>query len=615
MTSHHQRGDRAEITLEINILLESGSYVDGTPGRLRVFLPSSEAPHPAEDSRTFPCNSGEPATAKLWVPTSMHENVPILVWWMPERKMLGELHLETKEARESDSSSSSSSELAAQSYQSSFAACGRITLSRLSEPRPAAPLLNYIGDTIGVLEMHITAVPVGTVTFAAERKEPWLQPAEVTSATRKHTELTEAKLRVSATAPSGTNITSCLAPASFHEITLPVGVVPTWSFPLFVYRSAVHRANAPNSIQLVQRLYELSVFSMRLRAEEYKTWSLDTHLELYCEMLTVASRHALYVKDGSLRNGVEQLDDEWNYTFADGFDCEDGTAWALAIDTLLKHCTRLSPEVHHLMGKVKAIGYTAMFCIGALKLAEGKYTYHAFLLQLPILWLASQLSTTTPSPKEEKQIRTTAVAVDRKSLPCPLIIESTAWATGNWKYEDAAVTESSYRRGHRMAPVECLPKVAPSLLKSLYTHVQLGFLPSMIDSSSGGITRVAFRQGGKLGASVIDLMEGRFWDHRVIHSIMKVGAHDVAAAMAAYDCMPRMTLPIAAPLTEPAIVYLRRAKSVHETVPLIDVCYRYKDWGPEIQARLAKEYSGCSDFEITSLRIGAELRGIRVRGW
>lgn len=288
-----------------------------------------------------------------------------------------------------------------------------------------------------------------------------------------------------------TNITE-MGSFVFGKVVTPYGTMPGWGF---AYLASKRAEKVAYNDTLLSLFYNACYFTF-LKPEDFDKAPLNHKLELLGEMQTMAMRFLVYVRDTSLRLGQDHLVDDWT-RIADSpvpalieYDCEDGAEEMIAQATALRQAQGLTGALAELQ-RLECC-YFSCFCIVTLRLGgTSDWVYHAVVMKFDCRWLLRKLG------------------LDRRDLEFknplpPLLLESTAYTTSNWKFETPFCTEKMFSTADEF--IEANTKICAEMVAEpcLYGHLVTFYCPELLETYSVGQVECAFN--GKRGIPIKTLM-------------------------------------------------------------------------------------------------------------
>lgn len=570
-------------TVRIGCQVDASFYKTGTPGSVTVFLSRDNCEPGSYDGFTE-AKVGERAHVNVRIPTKIKGKAKLMAWWHVERKILHEKQIEGDAKW-------------AQTYRA-FAAHSICTIDAVNQSGDWFNLYDIDAIQVGRIRLLVTEVPADTVQLLPGDDDTTLSYSQVSAITDKLSTAFDRKFK-----SQESNI-DYLPPHTFSKIKLTVGQVPMWSFMGTPNDDArTQPADDADTECLFLRLLEIAIYSMDLKgfdAVRAQAPSSPMVTEFVAQMITVFTRHMLYVKDSTNHGGDRDVQtDEWmraghcRHASGIGYDCEDGTALAYELCLMFRRATFTDERLQWLQAADR--GLVPLFCIGSIRLGHGQHTYHAFILKLPLS------------------------GSDRAAA----LYESTSYSTSCWAYDmdrDADALSEKFRLGFISKPIEGnIQMPAPmTISQGVYRHVVAAYSHDGFGTKDNGdvTVRMDFTQDGKVGALVDDVMLlpfSAFAKNGIrLAPSLDVTRKDVATVHKMYACMPRLRRIRCGEIKTPAVVHLNPAPGMGS--PRYDICFRHSDWSGELREAL-----WCATraklIQATIIKPTHSFEGIRVRIW
>jgi hypothetical protein len=270
-----------------------------------------------------------------------------------------------------------------------------------------------------------------------------------------------------------------VTPSAFRDILTPVGPLPMWSFPWWIWEH--HRRDSFSHMGILESLLQMACYNMGLEYNNEAGYDITTMSELLSEVTSMIPRACYYTPDYSRREGKRrEIIDEWSYLCHQSslayasYDCEDGSSSVIEVSSMLKHGyggKSASPLLQRL--HIHDNHYVTLFCIGTLRVPNTEeYIYHVYVMKLDRQWFLKQcgfISFTSHTPP----------------LPA-ILIESTSYSSGCWEYKSKYTTEEIYERTRdkKQQPVEINAKIPSEIQfnrRCMYGHTQTVVCPEWVE--------------------------------------------------------------------------------------------------------------------------------------
>lgn len=553
--------------ITIAFQIDAEYYPDGADGYVTMYIPRSLSDSKYNDPEVAMV-TGRRYDIRLWVPSSMPSNMPIMIRWTVKRTLLGDKHIDGYAAPSSSSSKSSSTQ--PQVYYA-LAAFVNPEINQLEDVRSHV-MKDIQGTSVGTIKMVAVSIEGGVIL------SPPLQSYINDNTTRaeRMAKVTEKSL---SSKMNGTNITY-LPPSFFDAYPTPIGTIPRWAFVREVERPIDDPVKYNRCFEGLLKIAKLSMGYLD-RADI----PIDTKCELMCNMFLAPTRHLMYVTDSSRRQYDDTPTDEWEHLGhsgrgeLEGFDCEDGASQTIElIYNFINMPSKAIKDPLLLELHTIAQGYMPLFCIGSIRLGSG-YTYHAFVLLM-----------------DKNRLKTPPTATT--ALPTCLL-ESTNYSTSCWEYKDGKQTQKEYEAKHLKQPIEAITFVPNNLMKSIYMHLCVAYSPTLMKL---GIARLDFTQGGRYGVSILDIMQGNTYN--VIETSLPEDTNF-------YDYMQRSGSLF---VNDNVGIDPESWADLATTKPDYDLCYRAVDWSSKLYSDIRSQ-TKASKTQVIHINLPANQKGVRVRCW
>lgn len=404
-----------------------------------------------------------------------------------------------------------------------------------------------------------------------------------------------------------TNINYPLPSNTFERYLYPyLGNAPMWTFPM--ERETI---KSPSDVAaMFDSMYRIALHAMNLSPDTITPSSpVPLLAEILCNICLANTRYMLYVLDntrmnadskgGTLGDGSNQTDD-WErlcqsmlHSHIDGYDCEDAAELVMRIYYLLYDVgdsTLFKEPMMRYIHSTLVKQYLPLFCIGTILLKGDNYTYHAFVMLL-------DRSTFVNNNKKKK---------DTSLLP-PCLLECTNYTTSCWEYDgDGEKTFKQYTKECEVGGPKACVLITKNLVTPIYQHLFTCFSSDLYESK--GITRIDFKQNGKYGMQIHDMMMNNTSGMEVV--ITKNGG-DSSVIQKLYNYSPRLlslVTPVKVDVDEET-----ETKHIVSDTPVYDFCYRKVDWNKELYSTIRNKLTGHYQIDVTYITLPGHQQGVRVK--
>lgn len=337
---------------------------------------------------------------------------------------------------------------------------------------------------------------VAKVLLVASSTKPFLskEPLKAPAAESGHQWLEKVRsLHQSNASLRDTNVTE-IQKFIFGKVNTPYGTLPSWVFSWLAARRA--RAVTQSHAQVLELLFANACYFVHLDPSQFETAPIDTQLEIMCEVSTMAPRFLVYVRDVSLRLGHDHLVDDWTripdapVPALIAYDCEDGSEEVLAQSIALNATPALTGSLRQLQRLERR--YCSCFCVVTLRLGSADdWIYHAIVMKFDRRWMQKKLGLPIDEP-------------ETAPLLPPLLLESTAYTTSNWRYRTPHCTTKTFEVAE--AHIEANTKICAELIveQNKYGHLISFTCPELTENNEIAQVECAFKH--KHGIPIKTLM-------------------------------------------------------------------------------------------------------------
>jgi hypothetical protein len=567
----------------VGFQLESKYYAPESLGTVEVFLPRDQCEPTTKDAYSGLIEIGKRGKLVMRIPSSLPKATPLIVRWSTIRWMDGD-------GKHYDGSIITKRPPFAQMYHAT-AGRGFCTIGE-AERGAWARLYDSENECVGRIYLIVLDVPERSVELT-DSPTNYLTPTEVSAMTK------EMNMAINEQLDQYESNIDYLTPCNFTQIQQSVGYVPMWSFTVEPF--AAVSSDASDTERLFIRMAVIAACDMYdskgQRVDISNTTDPATMAEFIAKILLFFTRHMLYVKDSSKRNGTkETYTDDWmqlghaRHPASMGFDCEDGTSMLTELCMLFNHAKFTDPILQRLQAFDKQ--YIFMWCIGAIR-SGGSNTYHSFGMKIG-LGAFFQFERGVP--------------MTSKGVP-NVLYETTTESTSCWAYDIAdRSAKDRHAAGYITKPIEpnigCPAQV--TVERNLYRHLVVAFAPHV------SVARMDFLQNGKIGASIEDIMFNRLSNIKAL--VTETTDKDLGNIKRMYMCAQRLA-PIRCGLDLPGVITtLTASETIPTTRPYYDLAYRTLDYTPSLLNELLLITRG-SACEVTKLQPTKTFSGVRVKIW